>query len=512
MTAPETQAGSEGTGNDDNLARQVYDHYGEPDLTPVIDAQPLIATPGEFSVPAEFWATPRLQRVQTEAWARDMRPEGLLAAVLARMTASLDPRVVIADTGKGPAPIHLFVALIGSPGAGKTTTTQAAGMMLGPGADAPLFHPATGEGLHAHYRERRRIELGEGRRDASGRGAKESVEVWVNRNGLGLIDEIATLFNKASSHSQTLMSDLRAMWAGSAVGTTTKSVESRLSVPAMGYRISLLAGAQISLAARLLGVDLRGDGTFQRFMLMPVWMDENEFVDGHTPMSPQDWENPANALWPNIPVLEDLTRKPLGADRETIPATECVVVCVPEHIRAELKAARRRGQALDAVGDIGHAAYNRLRWAAALAIFEERLEIRDEDWKRAGMLMALSGQVVELIEDVRDRAASEQASRDGVLQAGRDAARNSLPELSRRCAKEILRIVDQHASEGTHDALKGCTKRCIRVLTRGLAPLRDATLATLVAGGELDLVGTAGARGARYVRRASDGGEGGHDA
>lgn len=465
------------------------------------DVEPSVKA-GEYSVPEDFWGSERLQRVRHEAWARDMRPEALLGVVLTRMAANLDPRVVIDDTGKGYAPINLFLALVGPSGAGKTTTIHAAAMMLGPAATPPKCHPATGEGLHAHFRGRRTEEDPTAENVGSKRVRTRSVEIWVNRNGFGPVDEIATLFSKASSHSQTLLSELRAMWQGSTVGSTTKSVENRLSLPEMGYRLSLVAGAQVTLAASLIGEAERGDGTFQRFMFLPAWLMDGEFVDGIAPTSAQAWESPANALWPRIPELKSLQENPLRDDEDLISSHDHVVVTVPPHILSQVVANRRKGQSLDAIGDIGHATYHRLRWAAALAIFDEHLDIRDEDWNRAGMLMELREQVVDFIQDASDQAQGVRNRLEGVRLAQRDAARLGVAEVTAQCATRMMGVVSEHAASGDHDARPGCVKRCFRKLSRPLKEVMDLALLELVETGDLAVDGVVTEPGARYSAAA----------
>lgn len=463
------------------------DDIPDPDIdpAPAPSDMPLIEDdPTSYSVPDEFWGTRRLRLVRDEAWGRGVRPEALLASLIANLMAAMDPRVVTDDIGKGYGPINLFVGLVANSGGGKSTALSCAERMMGT-RGARVLHPSTGEGIHAHFRDRIIVE-DPTRKDAKGKPVKVSQEVWTNRNGLALVDEIASLEAKASSHSRALMSELRTAYSGGRMGTSTKSTENRLSVPARGYRLSLVAGIQPVHAASLTDGQARGNGTFQRFLFIPAWLERDEAHLDAEFKSDAYWEDPANMLWPNIPELDALWTNPLPDVQDRIPSADLVVVTLPDHLRQEVKDAILAGQSLNAKGDIGHAAYHRMRWASALAVFDQHLDVRDADWERAGMLMELADMTVDYLTR---RAAQERKDNEalrGISKAREEQAKGGVGKMRLQVADRVIHVAGLHPDKANHPDRVGCPKRCFEGALS--APQREFlgdVLVQLVAQGDL---------------------------
>lgn len=297
-----------------------------------------------------FWTTrPELDHVRTFARARMCSPWAVLGVVLARVITAVPPFVVLPAIVGSEASLNLFVALVGPSGTGKGAGEAAAADAVDVG-NIEVAHVGSGEGIAHLYAHREKGSIVRDR-DAVLFGVPE-------------VDSLTALTGRQGA---TLLPQLRMAWSGERLGFAYVDRSKNLPIERHTYRLALLLGVQPGRAAPLLE-DSDG-GTPQRFVWLPT-------TDPDAPAVPPTEPDPL--LWapPGPPWLSN-TR---GLS----------VLGVPDEARrtivdARLARLRNEGDALD-----GHALLARLKLAAALALFDQRRDVNDEDWGLSETIMAVS--------------------------------------------------------------------------------------------------------------------------
>jgi hypothetical protein len=294
----------------------------------------------------EFWtAREALVRVRDFARARRASPWATLGAALARVVVATSPEVTLPPLVGGPASLNLFVGLVGPSGVGKGAAQGAAVDAVHVG-NLDLAGPGSGEGiahLFAYW-------------------DSKAKEVMRTRDAVLLeAHEVDTLAAVSQRKSATILAELRKVWMGEPLGFAYADPTKRLQLAAHSYRLSLVVGIQPELGGTLL--DDADAGTPQRFLWLPA---TDQDAPDRAPPAPDPW------AW----------RPPCHSGQVELEVCSTARAAIDTDRLVRLRAGRSD---LDA-----HALLARLKVAAALALVATRLEVTDEDWTLAGMVMAVS--------------------------------------------------------------------------------------------------------------------------
>lgn len=200
-------------------------------------------------LPSTFYdRSDALRRVRRAAFARQVSPDGLLAAALARAAVAVPPTCLV-----NGATFDLAVGLIGESAQGKSRTFHAAADLIPdigtPNDGLPI---GTGEGIAAI--------LDEEIKKADGSG---------NPAALFYVDEAEQLIAIGKKREQaTTFPTIRSAWSGQTIGSINADRGRRRNVRRGTYRFGIVVGFQPVFAADLmLGVHA---GDPQRFLFAAV--------------------------------------------------------------------------------------------------------------------------------------------------------------------------------------------------------------------------------------------------
>lgn len=339
--------------------------------------------PDEVELPLDFWDTPELAHIYTEARAAMCNPITTLTVCLARVGTILSPRWRTGRAkGINPGSLAVFTALIGPPGAGKTRHAEV------PRALIP--HPLDEMGATARwFKDRARPG------SAAGLAAMYAIpdddekppvtSVWCE------YDEGSQLLAVSTRVGEPIIAELCSAWAGQDLSTQLRDKNNTRHVPAGTYGLGMAVNLQTEPAARLLASD--GIGLPQRFLWCSAvaageW-DPDAWDTDVRPVRPVEWTEPTR------------TPPPLGASYSAFE--------LPPTARRDLYALTNPDRdPLDDPLDVHHP-YLRNKLACAIAGLHGRSQVNDDDWLRAGTLVGASAGVRRSVRDeVAIRAASDR--------------------------------------------------------------------------------------------------------
>lgn len=318
----------------------------------------------------DFWEARRvLRHIRDTARQRGRGADGVLGAVLARLS-SLIPGHVKVDTGVGmPTSLNYFSILMGPSSSGKTTSRHLAEAMFPFGYDVDSHdHPlGSGQGLVAAY------------------GAVVDDEFrQLHDRAFFHMDEGAALLALAKQRESTHMATLRTAWTGTLLGQKNANAERDRRVK--DYSMGLVIGLQPGHAAELLRDIYVDDGTLQRF----VWFS----TDKH--MVPT--KRPRQ--------ISTVTAMPWDLNTAFDPMSKFVI---PDHLKDQIYELDRDESRAE---EEAHSVLLRVRTACLLAVLDGRHSVNDEDWALAGAVMAASVAVMASVRQTvaqRRKAAQEAA-------------------------------------------------------------------------------------------------------
>lgn len=415
------------------------------------------------AIPAAVWDShPWLQHIRQAAHSRMLAADGVLGAVLARASLTIDHGVLLPALPRYGTP-NLFCALVGHSGDGKGSSMDLAAelipntdhhCMCGSHDDHVTVPAGTGEGIvKSFFRQvvNPRTDKRELTRDL--------------RNICIRIDEGEALTALAGRNGATIATILRQGWSGERLGFAYASDDKGLHVNALTYRLAVVMGIQPDLAGPLFA-DAAG-GTPQRFL----WF---SLVDPHLPAPDQlpPWPGPL----PDIRAVDD------GDPWVSIFGAQGRPIGIDDHLRRQIVArqhARRsgadRGEALDSHRDL-----SRLKVAAVLAAATGLRHIGDTEWDTAGAILDTSDAVRQWCQDRVRRAEAMAAKQRTESQAfararGIEVARERETEATDRAAAAVARHVAKHCRETGGEP---CRRKCIRsAVTSSLRPWFDLGIA-----------------------------------
>jgi hypothetical protein len=371
---------------------------------------------------AAFWCQrPELAHIRDAAEGGTASPWAVLGAVCVRVLADVPPSWTL-DTGIGISEgnLNLFVVLAANPGGGKGIATEMAEHLWRCADDVYITDAASGEGL---------------------------AKLFVGRDGTPIrssaiidVDEYSSLKSTADRSGSTLSSKLSSGWSGKRFSMAYSDESKNFSVPAGSYRLGLIAGIQYGNAKMLLSSGDEVQGFPHRFVWFPA---EVEY-------------NPAAQDAPTEPPKRLAPMHAVGRRR----------IAVPDHIKAQMRAARAGAPGLD-----GHKLYAQVKLAYALAVLNGHTEsVRDEDWRLAQVVMQVSARTMaKAQQEMRARSRREHLSRgesDGIRQAAaEDTAHDHAVD---RVARWIARKREEFPGITDNDLRKKAAGRDLKIFTEAL--------------------------------------------
>jgi hypothetical protein len=386
-------------------------------------------------LPDRFWASRReLEQIRTTARSRQVGPDGVLAAVLARVSVLTDYRVVLPAIVGRYGSLNACMMLVGPPGIGKGSSLDAARHLL-PAAtqrvkDSPL---GSGEGMVKAFYDK--VKAPESKAAEWSR-AYDAV--------LFRVDEGEQLEKLGARSGQTTMETLRSAWSGERLGGAYSDPDRRgFILDPLDYRCAFAIGVQPDKAGFLLG-DAAG-GTPQRFTYAAL-------VDPCAP-SPENLPAcPPPLDWQPLDLSRVRTREIDGKERYPVTVADSIASELRME-RHEVMTGRKTVDSLDT-----HRSLVRLKTSALLAVLNGRSNVNEQDWALAGAIADNSRAVREwTMRHLRaEREASEVAGleRQARRAAVSEVARSTASDTLERCAATLVRKAARSGSASRRDLSK----------------------------------------------------------
>ncbi|AFR07834.1 bifunctional DNA primase/polymerase [Nocardiopsis alba] len=385
----------------------------------------------KLNLPASFWESrPSLRHIRDAAHSRIVSADVVLYTTLARMSAMVDHRTRI-DTGvKSPAPLNLYVAVVGKSGAGKTSSVSVGKKLLPAPADLEGYRDGiplgSGEGVASAFWG---IDYEESRTEKNKDGSPTKVRVskQVRHNVFFSLDEGRALNKMVERNGTTINPTLCSAFVGELIGQANASVETTRIIPEGSYSLAFQIGYQYDAAGVLLSEE--ASGLPQRF----TWVNSTD------PSIPdEDVENPGV-----------LTGVRLQGEWGSVNGTHfSPIMHLPEDVKQEMKVrekARLKGKGEPVAELDSHQPLIRAKLSALLALLDGRGNVTHEDWELSGVMWEVSCAVREDVVQQNLEAKAEQeetATRKAVERERRlQLARNTAEPNLKRAAEAIGRQV-----------------------------------------------------------------------
>ena len=331
-------------------------------LPGVIDRPPVL--------PESFWtARPVFTHIRQAAQSRMIASDGVLGAVLARAATMLSPNIVLPPKPGRLQPINIFAGLVTGTGGGKGSSLDCARDLLPFTSDLIRDIPAgSGEGLNKKFFQKR-LEVDDKTGKVVGGDLERHYEALFVR-----VDEGALFKSLMGRQGQTTTETLLSAWSGERLGGSYADETRDVQVDALSYRFCMAITIQPEVAGFLLK-ESSSIGLPQRFLWLSIQPHELPEVDEEPAFpGPLDWRPPA--AYPNPPGNAE---------------NRHVVLIHPE-VSREVRVEHRDRQLGNIVTDAldSHTTQSRLRVAVVLAALDGRLNVTQEDWAIAQVIMATS--------------------------------------------------------------------------------------------------------------------------
>ena len=266
-----------------------------------------------------------------------------------------------------------------------------------------------------------------------------------------VLDEGQVLGEVGGRKGSTILQTIRTAWSGGTLGQGNASAETKRILPAHTYRVALVANFQTAYGTTLL--DDAAGGTPQRFWFASA---VDSTIPTERPSTP-----PPNLNWTPPPSR--------GAHGIEFPCDLSVDPCVTDEIRSANVAVSRGEVAVNELD--AHRNLVRLKFAALLALLDDRLTITADDWRLAGVAMNTSDAVRTTIIAHAAHEASKREQAKLTSQV-RSAAVLDMDKDARALGK-MARAVANHVH--TKRCPGGHKRRCLTQATAS----RDRELVTI---------------------------------
>ena len=349
-----------------------------------------------------FWDSRAvLQHIRDYARARLVFPWGVLGVSMVHSIAQIPHDVTLPPTIGGKASLNLFVGLVGRSGKGKGACEAASRDAFMWNENVAMTPIGTGEGVARTYRP-------------LGTKPDDRNPITTAVFSAAEIDSWSTL---AARQGSTITTVLRQLFMGETIGFANAGKDTRVIVAAHSYRACLIAGIQPLRSAPLLNA--ADGGMPQRVLWLPM---SDPDAPERIPDTPAARFDPTPDNWS-------------GAFELTIPTSvhNEIVTARQVDVRTPIDAAPCTGD-LD-----GHALLTRMKAAAGLMALDGRIEMDEEDWQLAGMVMDVSNQTREVCR----QAIANDRSRENKAKAHAQAEREAIIDvmLSETKQKRVAKVI-----------------------------------------------------------------------
>lgn len=370
-------------------------------------------------LPDTFWAArPIFEQIRAYARSCVSSPDATLHIAMCR-TGAAWPVSVRVDTGvKTPRPPILYIGVVGGSGAGKSTSLDSAEAFVPRQDDMPDMKPiSTGQGICEAYQGVIEVEGPTGR--------PRMKKIQQHHNAFFVCGEGETIQRLDAAPDSLLCTVLRDMFSGVPIGQVNATEKNSRLV------VDYSAGLVVNFVPEAASAVMRqaGLGTPQRFLWCWAY-------------DPGAMEDAPPALVAKVPFCpSDLARH----------VTFCRAIrCIIRRQIVEQTAKRIHVAVLDE-----HGTYIRCRVAAILCVWDERMEVSEEDWRLAGIVWDTSCAVrAALLEELQDlREAEEREYIDARIRQAQQVkfATKDVGGLVAHHAKRIAAFVREHENEQLTD-------------------------------------------------------------
>jgi hypothetical protein len=425
------------TKTDEQVAAELGGHtHGDRPADPLADLEDRV------------FVTDRLRHVRQAARAAMVGPWAVLGSALCRVVADIPPHVVIPGIIGSPTGANIALAVVGLSGAGKSAANRTARDVLPPAQARPVG-PGTGEGLIQTFLV--------WDRDQKRNVAHANPRAYLYADEIDQIDAIQT------RNGATFGAIVRSMLMGEDASNNNADPERNRHLPALTYRVCMVAGVQPARSGVLLNdADV---GTPQRWLWLPA---------GDLSMPDQRPPWPGRLHWtpPPTPTTDRLTG-------HHIPDVDPRIADYVEQQH------RLRVRTNGAAGDNGHAILTRLKWTFALAVLHGQTDLSRPMWDVAGALMEASDRTrAACLTHLAQQSRAEQRRKGDRLAEQEAGYREARAAQGRKWAELLWKQVARHSDEKQpnqrHEPGDGCTLRCLGHALRH-HPDADRALAVEVA-------------------------------
>ena len=395
------------------------------------------------NLPEEFWQRSELAALRRWAHGRGRSADSVYGAVRARLN-TLVPYSLRIDTGLAmPISLNSLIALVARPGGGKTTSEKLGRELVSLTLRDDVYEVPMGSGegvVEAFYEW---VDVPNPNPNPSGK-AKPTIKKkeQTKRGVLLVMDEGEAMTQMAGRQGSTLLPTLRSAYSGAMLGQSNAKQENRRILAANEYRLVLLILFQDLIAAEFFG-DLKA-GTPQRFIMFNA-------NDPTIPVDPQLAPPP----WTGVPWTPPRFTGSQGQNMMTLAPA------VRAEVRERDSAVQRGTLELDPLD--AHRDQNRIVEAGMLAIQQQRLEISEEDWRLAGMVLDTSDSI-----------------RRWVMEQGWRARQDVEDERTNAAVKRQVRTARAIADDAHDRAVLGGARAMARLASRAdpdVVTLRDLSRA-----------------------------------
>lgn len=396
----------------------------------------------------DFWkARPWLKYVYDLARASRLSPEGLLGAILVRVSALIPPYVVLKLTDwTEPMSLNLNVALIGATGTGKSSLISTASRLVPLPYENPMkeLKPKTGESIVSKFAAMVQDK------DEKGKPIPGQYHLKVLTDRVELVQtEVAALGASFKMDGSTMLATLLQAFSNESIGAETRQKTSSVVLCPYSYRLSAILGVQPSEAHVLF--DNTSVGFAGRFIfLMSTDADAPE-TRPEKPVRQSIFDSTRFVETNDFAGLTDLLvaggLSNLGNPDETYRLTELKFPStIEEYVdRARMRGVRGEADELDA-----HRIELQAKVAALFSLFDSRgkgweYRVTRKDWDLAGVFLLFSDRARNYCLNERVRLERQRRARkivDGELakqMADADMAEEHLLETMDKVLKYLSR-------------------------------------------------------------------------
>lgn len=360
--------------------------------------------PLEYQV---FTSSAAMRKIWHRSIVRRMSPWGVLANVLAYVSAAIPPIVQTPPILGGYGSLNLLVGLVGSSGAGKGASQAVARELMefkqydrgGLDVDIEEFPLGTGQGVAQVFKP----------------PAKDEDRLQVDR-ALFVATEIDGLAASTQQRGATIMTVLRQVWSGENPGAVNGSRETTRNIPAHSYRATLLCGIQPERSAALLNEHELAGGTPQRWL----WLEVARYPGR---------DRRADRGLSDGPLTVVIPKSFAPPESKTQQHPQPVTVDVPGEVEEETVELYEQNQLKDDGSVHTHRNLTRIKVACLLAVLNGsdsngRIAVTLDEWRIAGLVMDKSDQARQRCETALKAAESRDKTRRIVEdEVARDDAR-----------------------------------------------------------------------------------------